>query len=172
MLSCPPPSSSSARLTLREGDCILTYDPLDVSAIIKTVADDAAGATTVFIGTTRNSFNGRIVTSLEYHAYSKLAIKTMGRILQNTVAAFPSDSCSSNATSPLRAAIHHRLGVVGVGQPSVVIAVSAPHRKEAFQVCEHILEEVKQKVQIWKREFYVDDEAEWKANTGDGAVTG
>jgi molybdopterin synthase catalytic subunit len=68
----------------------------------------------------------------------------------------------------IKCAIHHRLGTVPVGEPSIVIAVSSPHRKESFIACEHILEEVKLKVQVWKREFYEgegEDTAEWKANT-------
>ena len=70
--------------------------------------------------------------------------------------------------SIIRSVVYHRLGTVPVGQPSIVIAVSSPHRKEAFQACEFILEKVKQDAQIWKREFYEgdkEDEAEWKAKT-------
>lgn len=73
----------------------------------------------------------------------------------------------SSIASLIRAAVYHRLGTVPVGEPSIVIAVSSPHRKEAFAACEFILEEVKQKVQVWKREFYEgerEEDAEWKAN--------
>lgn len=72
------------------------------------------------------------------------------------------------ALSEIRCSIHHRLGTVPIGEPSIVIAVSSPHRKEAFAVCEEILEEVKKKAQIWKREYYEgegESEAEWKVNT-------
>ncbi|PSS37684.1 hypothetical protein PHLCEN_2v508 [Hermanssonia centrifuga] len=71
------------------------------------------------------------------------------------------------ASSLIKSVVYHRLGIVPVGEPSIVIAVSSPHRKEAFLACEYILEEVKLKAQIWKREFYEGDkeeEAEWKAN--------
>ena len=64
-------------------------------------------------------------------------------------------------------AVYHRLGTVPVGEASIVIAVSSPHRKEAFQACENILEEVKLKAQIWKREYYAgvrEEDAQWKAN--------
>lgn len=70
-------------------------------------------------------------------------------------------------SSILRCAVHHRLGTVPVGEPSIVIAVSSPHRRESFIACEFILEEVKRKAQIWKREFYEgekDEDAEWKEN--------
>lgn len=77
-------------------------------------------------------------------------------------------SQTPTTTSPLlRCAVYHRLGTVPVGDPSIVIAVSSPHRKEAFVACESILEDVKLKAQIWKREYYEgdrEDEAEWKAN--------
>jgi MoaE protein len=94
--------------------------------------------------------------------FSKLAIKTMADIM---VAALRIPSAAG--TSPIRCAIHHRLGTVHVGDPSIVIAVSSPHRQQAFCACETILEEVKSKVQIWKREYYEGDreeEAEWKVN--------
>ncbi|KAN0100577.1 Molybdopterin biosynthesis MoaE [Tylopilus felleus] len=69
--------------------------------------------------------------------------------------------------SLISCAVHHRLGTVPVGEPSIVIAVSSPHRKEAFAACERILEDVKEKAQIWKREYYEgmrEEEAAWKAN--------
>jgi len=97
------------------------------------------------------------VTRLEYQAYSKLAIKTMSDIIRSA-----HSSCSL-----IRCVVYHRLGPVPVGEPSIVIAVSSPHRKEAFVACELILEEVKRKAQIWKREYYEgedEDEAEWKSN--------
>lgn len=117
---------------------------------------------------------GKVVTRLEYQAYSKLAIKTMADILRDAHSRYTrsdhqaADS-GAHATALIRSAVHHRLGTVPVGEPSIVIAVSSPHRKEAFMACELILEEVKLKAQIWKREFYEgegEEEAEWKANVG------
>ncbi|KAK0436636.1 Molybdopterin biosynthesis MoaE [Desarmillaria tabescens] len=148
-----PNTSIDIALDVPGGVCSITSQPLDVQQIIQSVGDDAAGATAVFIGTTRNSFKGRTVTRLEYQAYSKWAIKTMASIIQDS--------------SLIRCAVYHRIGVVPIGEPSIVIAVSSPHRKEAFVVCEKILEQVKQKAQIWKREYYEgmdDSETEWGAN--------
>jgi molybdopterin synthase catalytic subunit len=74
----------------------------------------------------------------------------------------------TNTPSLIRTAIFHRIGSVPVGEPSIVIAVSSPHRKEAFSACEQILEDVKRQAQIWKREFYEgekDEDAEWKSNS-------
>jgi len=165
-------ASTEAHLVISEGECVLTYERLDVESIMKSVSNDAAGATAVFIGTTRNSFKGRTVTRLEYQAYSKLAIQTMANILR-TAAKLASRSdhqlveASIPVTSLTGCALWHRLGTVPVGEPSIVIAVSSPHRREAFRACEHILEEVKLKAQIWKREYFEGDreeDAEWKAN--------
>lgn len=182
--------SASFDITLEttDGVCVLTHQPLDVEQIVKSVGDDSAGATAVFIGTTRNSFkgkyphlfqgvfqlstilSGKVVTRLEYQAYSKLAIKTMSDILRTAHSSISrSDHHTPSQTIPslIRCVVHHRLGSVPVGEPSIVIAVSSPHRKEAFVACELILEEVKLKAQIWKREYYEgqgEEEAEWKAN--------
>ncbi|KAI1788746.1 molybdenum cofactor synthesis 2 [Ganoderma leucocontextum] len=176
-----PAASIEARLEILEGICVLTYEKLDTQTILQSVSDDGAGATAVFIGTTRNSFKGRVVTSsvirlvtrLDYQAYSKLAIRTMADILRNTYSAYTrsehqtASDGSMQAHSLIRTAVHHRLGTVPVGEPSIVIAVSSPHRKEAFAACEGVLEEVKLKAQIWKREFYEgerEEDALWKAN--------
>ncbi|KAL4070900.1 molybdenum cofactor synthesis 2 [Scleroderma citrinum] len=163
----PIPSTSIPAREEWEGNvCVLTYDALDVDAITRSVGDDRAGANVVFVGTTRNSFRGKVVARLEYQAYSKLAIRTMTEIVIRQLAA--GDSTSHTAASTIiSCAVHHRLGTVPVGEASIVIAVSSPHRKEAFVACEQILEEVKEKAPIWKREYYdgEDEEtAEWKAN--------
>ncbi|KII93734.1 hypothetical protein PLICRDRAFT_35957 [Plicaturopsis crispa FD-325 SS-3] len=153
-------ASESAQLEMPEGVCVLSHEPLNVDKITRSVADDGAGAHVVFIGTTRNSFEGKIVTRLEYQAYTKLAIKTIAVIIRDAHAL-------ASSIPLLHVAVHHRLGTVPVGEPSIVIAVSSPRRKEAFVACEYILEEVKAKAQIWKREFYEgegEDSAEWKAN--------
>lgn len=186
-----PSTSAAAREDWEGGTCVLTYEPLDVDAIMRSVRDDNAGATAVFIGTTRNSFKGittryrlwtssltchvnnptgKVVTRLEYQAYSKLAIKTMVQILRDARKAISRSTHQPplhNIPSLISCTAHHRLGTVPVGEPSIVIAVSSPHRKEAFAACERILEDVKDKAQIWKREYYEgmrEEEAEWKAN--------
>ena len=113
----------------------------------------------------------KVVTRLEYEAYSKIALKAMSDIIRearDNHAQFSHRSGPSNTPSLLHCVVYHRLGTVPVGQPSIVIAVSSPHRKEAFSACEFILEEVKARAQIWKREYYEgerDEDAEWKSNT-------
>ncbi|GLB36104.1 putative molybdenum cofactor synthesis [Lyophyllum shimeji] len=169
-MSLSPTTSTEANVKIPQGVCALTYTPLDVQGIINSVRDDSAGATAVFIGTTRNSFKGKVVTRLEYQAYSKLAIKTIADIVVDaatSIARSDHQTSSQTVSSLIRCAVGHRLGIVAVGEPSIVIAVSSPHRKEAFVACEFILEGIKRKAQIWKREYYEgenEDEAEWKAN--------
>jgi len=107
---------------------------------------------------------GKTVTRLEYQAYSKLAIRTIVAIVRETI---QKQRDSVGIDSVFHCAVHHRLGIVPVKEASIVIAVSAPHRKEAFLTCEEILEQVKLKVQIWKREWYEGEdegEAVWKQN--------
>lgn len=111
------------------------------------------------------------MTRLDYQAYSNLAMRTMAAILRSAAAAATRSEHSlatGVAVSPLiRCALFHRLGTVPVGEPSIVVAVSSSHRKEAFSACEFILEEVKLKAQIWKREYFEgepDENAVWKAN--------
>lgn len=105
--------------------------------------------------------SGKQVTRLEYHAYTPLAMKTLLKILLEArsiglpspfVASSPSSPPATNSVRSI--SIIHRLGIVPVGQTSILIAVSAPHRREAFEVCEWILEAVKKDVQVWKREWY------------------
>lgn len=114
---------------------------------------------------------GRKVIRLEYEAYVPLALKTMATILAKARELGGEDGAAHSTPAPstslVRSTVHHRLGLVPVGEASIVIAVSSPHRKEAFRACEYILEEVKLKAQIWKREWYEGDkveEATWKEN--------
>ncbi|KAH9486983.1 Molybdopterin synthase catalytic subunit [Psilocybe cubensis] len=167
-MALTPAASVEASLRDSQVSCILTYEPLDTYKITTSVQDVTSGATAVFIGTTRNYFKGKIVTRLEYQAYSAIAIKTMMNIGKSAITGAFRSQHQPHAIQPtMRCAIHHRLGTVPIGEASIVIAVSSPHRKEAFLVCEEILEQVKLKAQIWKREYYEgedESEAEWKAN--------
>ncbi|TFK97424.1 molybdenum cofactor synthesis 2, partial [Pterulicium gracile] len=163
--------SVEAAYTSEDGTltCSLTYEPLDVARVTEWVGADEAGALGLFIGTTRNSFQGKKVRRLEYEAYSKLAMRTMIEVLEDArtmtddlmhrtpshaPASFSQLRPSKTPSSLIKLALHHRLGSVPVGQPSIVIAVSSPHRKEAFVACEWILEETKKRVQVWKKEVY------------------
>lgn len=136
------------------------YDTSGLSFILRTqfdcLNDLSSFLSSVLISSERHL--GKTVTRLEYHAYTPLAIKTLHKILLRARA--PNSNSSSDPdpahlTNTIRSiSIIHRLGIVPTGQTSILIAVSAPHRREAFEVCEWILEAVKKDVQIWKREWY------------------
>ncbi|CUA76165.1 hypothetical protein RSOLAG22IIIB_06122 [Rhizoctonia solani] len=173
--------SESIDLELSEsltGDSFsLSHSLLDINKIMDSVRDNGAGSLALFVGTTRDNFNGKQVTRLEYEAYSKLAIKSMTGIAADArklkvpphdFGPTSSTPAPTDATLLTRIAIHHRLGEVPVGEASIVIAVTSPHRRESFYVCEWILEQVKMKTPIWKREWYAEGgsskDAVWKAN--------
>ena len=104
----------------------LTQEPLDITAISNSVTSPSTGATSLFVGTTRDNFEGKEVVRLEYEAYEGMARKQLLAICQELRTKWP-DLHSI--------AIHHRLGLVEVTQASVVIAISSPHRKDALQGC-------------------------------------
>jgi molybdopterin synthase catalytic subunit len=122
----------------------LTPHPIDLNELITAVRDPAAGATATFLGVTRNHNDGREVTLLEYEAYPEMAEREMERI--GAEAARRWQIC--------RIAIVHRTGVVPVGEASVAIAVSAVHRREVFAACRFAIDQLKQTVPIWKKEYF------------------
>ncbi|KAI9374069.1 Molybdopterin synthase catalytic subunit [Aspergillus egyptiacus] len=132
----------------------LTYDTLDPTTALSTISSPAAGANILFLGTTRDTFENRAVAQLSYTTYPQLALKTLEKIARDAVEKYG-----------LRGVyIAHRLGVVPVKEASIVVAISAGHRGEAWRGAEEILEIVKEKVEVWKREEFVDGEMEWREN--------
>jgi molybdopterin synthase catalytic subunit len=132
------------------GDFKLSDDPLSVDAAVAEVRDDGAGAIATFIGTTRARSRGRDVLYLEYEAYEGMAESVMADL-----AAKLADRHELSKVS-----IHHRVGRVDIGDTSVVIAVSAPHRAAALAACRDAIDELKVSVPLWKKETYVGGE-EW-----------
>jgi MoaE-MoaD fusion protein len=137
----PPVSGGSFRLSA---------EPLDLGAAVAEVADERAGAIATFVGTTRVESRGRTVVHLEYEAYEGMAQRVMEEL---------SDSLQERY-SLCAVAIHHRVGKVGIGEQSVVIAVSAPHRQEALAACRDAIDTLKDTVPLWKKEVYEGGE-EW-----------
>ena len=135
----------------------LTDTVIDVSKVTEAVRHPKAGAVITFEGVTRNHHDGKGVVRLEYEAYSGMAEAEMGAIGAQTEAQW----------AGAKVAIVHRVGVVGVGEASVVIAVSAPHRAEAYAASRFVIDQLKVKVPVWKKEVYADG-SEWKANVGGG----
>jgi molybdopterin synthase catalytic subunit len=132
------------------GDFRLTADPIDLGAVVAEVADERAGAIATFLGTTRVQSRGRTVTHLEYEAYEGMAEQVMAEIAHALAARY--DLC--------RVAITHRIGRVGIGETSVAIAVSAPHREHALAACKEAIDTLKVDVPLWKKEVYEGGE-EW-----------
>jgi len=131
----------------------LTPDPLSTAAAVAFVTDPAAGGIAVFLGTTRaeTSPDGRALVALDYDAYAEMAVERLHRLVATARQKWP----------VTWAAVLHRLGRVGVGEPSVVIAVSTPHRADAFDACRFLIDELKRDVPIWKREIWSDGTGTW-----------
>jgi molybdopterin synthase catalytic subunit len=125
--------------------------PLDPSALLLEIGRDANGAAILFVGTVRNVNDGRPVTGMEYSAYRAMAEKELEAIAREAVERFGTNDV----------AIEHRLGVLALGEASVVIAVAHPHRGKAYEASRYIIEELKKRVPIWKLEHYVDGAREW-----------
>jgi molybdopterin synthase catalytic subunit len=128
----------------------LSDAPLSLDAAVAEVRDPEAGAIATFVGTTRRRSRGRDVLHLEYEAYEGMAEEVMASLAQEL--ARRHELC--------RVAIHHRVGRVDIGEVSVVIAVSAPHRAAALAACREAIDELKVSVPLWKKEIYVGGE-EW-----------
>jgi molybdopterin synthase catalytic subunit/molybdopterin converting factor small subunit len=128
----------------------LSAEPLSLDAVVDEVRSDAAGAIATFTGTTRVQSRGRSVIHLDYEAYEEMAEQVIAQIAVELKGRY--DLCEI--------AIHHRTGRVDIGEASVVIAVSAPHRQDALAACKDAIDTLKKRVPLWKKEFYEDGE-EW-----------
>jgi MoaE-MoaD fusion protein len=132
------------------GAFLLSEEPLSLDRVVDEVRADEAGAFATFTGTTRIHSRGRTVTHLDYEAYEGMAEGVMAEIAGRLQDRY--ELCA--------VAIHHRIGRVGIGDTSVVIAVSAPHRQDALAACRDAIDELKQRVPLWKKEVYAGGE-EW-----------
>ncbi len=128
----------------------LTEDPIDLTAVVAQVEDERAGAVATFVGTVRAESRGRKVTRLEYEAYEGMAESVMADLAGQLKERY--DLCA--------VAIAHRVGVCEIGEASVVIAVSAPHRQDALAACKEAIDTLKETVPLWKKEVYEGGE-EW-----------
>jgi MoaE-MoaD fusion protein len=128
----------------------VTEEPLSLDAAVAEVADERAGGIATFTGTVRRQSRGRKVLHLEYEAYAEMAEDVITQLAAELDKAH--DLCGI--------AIHHRVGRVEIGEPSVVIAVSAPHRQDALAACREAIDRLKETVPLWKKEVY-EGGAEW-----------
>ena len=122
----------------------LVAEPILIDDLLHAVADDAAGAVVLFVGTTRDHNEGRQVERLEYEAYQGMAEKELAKIAET----------ARERWKVARIAIVHRTGVVPIGSASVAIAVSAAHRADAFEAARFAIDRLKEVVPIWKKEFF------------------
>lgn len=129
-------------------DVKISDKALDIQACIDWVTTPECGGIDVFIGTVRNATKGKQVTRLEFEAYEAMALNEMKKIAEQVLANWPVQ----------RIAIHHRVGVLAIGEVPVVIAVSAAHRDAAFDACRYAIDTLKQTVPIWKKEVFEDGE--------------
>ena len=140
------PAAAEDRLELHDA-------PLDVAAAVAFVGGPAAGGVAVFIGTTRDeaAADGRRLVALDYEAYGPMALKRMRELAAGARQRWP----------VVRLALLHRTGRVPLGEPSVLIAVSTPHRGEAFEACRWLIDTLKVDVPIWKKEVWDDGSGSW-----------
>jgi len=126
----------------------LTRHPIDVADLLAAVQSAERGGTCVFLGTVRNDDD---VTGIEYSAYDDMALAEIERILAEARDRWPES----------RVILQHRLGLIPVGEASIAIAAAAPHRDAAFAACRYVIEEVKKRLPIWKKELRGDGSATW-----------
>ena len=128
----------------------ITRDPIDKHALEQRLLTGAAGAVVTFDGTVRNQTKGRPVIKLQYEAYPPMAVKEMRKVGAEMRERWPDIATLG---------IVHRFGELEVKESSVVIVVTSPHRKVAFEACHYAIDRVKQTVPIWKKEIFADGEA-------------
>jgi len=134
----------------------IVEEPISIEALAATVGDPDAGAIVTFVGTTRATNRGRQVLKLEYEAYAEMAVSEFEKIGAQAISRW----------ELTRVAIVHRVGVVPLGEASVVIAVSAPHRREAIEACHFCIDRLKLVAPIWKKEHFEGGEV-WIGSLAD-----
>jgi molybdopterin synthase catalytic subunit len=129
----------------------LVSEPIDFHTLTERVRRANCGAVVTFLGTVRDLTDGRITTALDYEAHSPMAEKKLAEIEADTRARWPIGEI----------ALVHRLGHLDVGDVSVAVAVSCPHRVQAFEACRYAIDRLKENVPIWKKENWNDGTTEW-----------
>lgn len=136
----------------------LTREPIDFAALTEAVRSTQAGAVVLFLGTVREMTGGRQTVALDYDAYPEMALREMRRIIDEACGRWPL----------VRAGVVHRLGRLELGEVSIALAVSAPHRDAAFEAGRHLIDRLKESVPVWKKENWADGSTEW-VHPGDGS---
>lgn len=134
----------------------LTESPIDLSTLLARVQSPSRGGVACFLGTVRNHHAGREVLRLEYSAYTPMAEAMCARIMAETQSHWQ-----------VAVALEHRVGPLRIGDAAVGVAVASAHRDEAFQACRYVIEELKRRVPIWKKEHYADGSVAWVGAGGE-----
>lgn len=129
----------------------LTREPIGAEALKRGVGYPECGGICLFEGVVRNHHGGRAVTSLTYESYEPMAERELAKLVVET----------QSEWADCHVLVRHRLGHLNIGDVAVAIAVFAPHRREAFQACEAMIDRIKKRVPIWKMEFYADGGEAW-----------
>lgn len=133
---------------------LLTNKPLVLDEVVTCLQNDNIGAIVTFKGYVRNQKNNKTVVALDFEAYEPMALKELDRIAEEIKSKWP----------VARIALHHRLGKVECGEVPVIAAAASPHRKDAFEACEYLMNRLKESVPIWKKEIFEDGEV-WVTST-------
>lgn len=136
---------------MSESFALVTADPIDPARLLDDTLSPGDGAALLFWGVVRNQNDGRPVSHLEYSAYAEMAEREMRRIADEARERFGTGAIG----------VIHRIGMLAIGEASVAISVASPHRAEAYEASRYVIEQLKQRVPVWKREGYVDGETEW-----------
>jgi molybdopterin synthase catalytic subunit len=129
----------------------ITEAPLDPAPLVALVSAPDMGAIVTFAGIVRNNFGGRLTAYLEYEAFEPMATAVLAQLAAEAQAQWNTGAI----------AIHHRVGRLEIGETAVLIVVAAPHRHEAFEAAEQIMDRIKQVAPIWKKEIWADGASEW-----------
>lgn len=145
--------------------CSVGPDLIDPGAVLSRVGSDEDGAALLFVGVVRNHADGRPVSGMRYDAYLEMAQKELAKIAKEAADQLGTD----------RVAVEHRTGELEIGEVSVAIAVSSPHRAQSFDATRYVIEEIKKRLPVWKKEHYQDGTEGWVEGAvppGTGTATG
>jgi molybdopterin synthase catalytic subunit len=134
----------------------LTRTAIDVADLLAGLVDPGLGGTAIFVGSVRRGSDDGAVVAIEYSAYEEMAEAELERILRE----------GSDRWPVCRIDVRHRLGRIPTGEASIAVAAAAPHRAEAFDACRYVVEEIKKRLPIWKKEIHEDGSASWRGNDG------
>jgi molybdopterin synthase catalytic subunit len=142
--------------------CRITPDPIDTASLLAAAPASSDGAVLLFLGVVRDLNEERAVGHLEYEAYEPMAERLLEEIVREA-----RERWNTGAIS-----VVHRVGRLEIGEASVAIVVAAPHRADAYAASRYVIDEIKKRVPIWKREGYVEGESEWLPGNSPGALAG